>query len=208
MQKTLLILSILVFYYLGLNAQDQRFMGGLIIGLNAAQIDGDNAAGYRKAGLLVGLRGGAFLTEKTSITIDMLYSQRGSRRVPRVDEAFETYTISTPYIEVPLLFHYKDWRVEYDDGSFFYKVSAEAGPVISYLLNPKVENIVYETEVNNFNKVDIAWALGVSYYFTENMGISARYLRSITPLYNHNKHIKTLNSLYGYNFNFSVFYVL
>jgi len=208
MQKIQLILVLLMLSTICLPAQDQRFMGGVIVGLNAAQIDGDNAAGYRKAGLLVGLRGGAFLTEKTSITIDMLYSQRGSRRVPKINEAFDTYTISTPYIEVPLLFHYKDWRVEYDDGSFFYKVSAEIGPVISYLLDPKVENIVYETEVDDFNKVDIAWAAGVSYYFNENIGVSARYLRSITPLYNHNKHIKTLNSLFGYHFNFSAFYVL
>jgi len=208
MQKIFMLLFILSFSIFDLQAQDQRFMGGLIVGLNAAQIDGDNAAGYRKAGLLVGLRGGAFLSEKTSITFDMLYSQRGSRRVPRVDETFETYTISTPYVEVPVLFHYKDWRVEYEDGSFFYKVSAEAGLAVSYLLNPKVENIVYETEVDNFNKVDIGWVAGVSYYFNEKVGVSARYLRSITPLYNHNKHVKTLNSLYGYHFNFSVFYVL
>jgi len=208
MQKIILTFSFFCFLLISLHAQDQRFMGGVIVGLNAAQIDGDNAAGYRKAGLLVGLRGGAHLSEKTSITIDMLYSQRGSRRVPRIDEAFETYTISTPYIEVPLLFHYKDWRVEYEDGSFFYKVSAEAGLAVSYLLNPKVENIVYETEVDNFNKIDVAWAAGVSYYFNEKVGISARYLRSITPLYNHNKHMKTLNSLFGYHFNFSVFYVL
>ncbi|HHB78501.1 MAG TPA: PorT family protein [Saprospiraceae bacterium] len=208
MQKILVFLSFYILSSIHLQAQDQRFMGGVIVGLNASQIDGDNAAGYNKAGLMVGLRGGAYLTEKASLTVDMLYSQRGSRRVPKNDELFDPYTISTPYVEVPFLFHYKDWRVEYDDGSFFYKVSAEAGVAVSYLLQPKVENIVYETEVDNFNKIDLAWVLGVSYYFNENIGVAARYLRSVTPVYNHNKHMKTFNSLYGYNFNFSVFYVL
>lgn len=184
-------------------------MGGIIVGLNASQIDGDLAAGYNKAGLLVGLRGGAYLTEKASITIDMLYSQRGSRRVAKADEAyFDTKNISTTYIELPLLFHFKDWRVEYDDGSAYHKVGIEAGPVVSYLLQPTVENTVYDTEADNFNTIDIAWTLGVSYYFNEHIGLTARYLRSVTPVYNHNKHIKTLNSLYGYNFSFSMNYVL
>lgn len=208
MQKYTLIF-ILLFFTLFTHAQERRFMGGAVIGLNAAQIDGDNAAGFNKAGLVAGIRGGAFLTDRSMVTLDMLYSVRGSHRAPRKGEAFfETFDITTTYIEVPLLYHFKDWLVEYDDGSQFYKVSIETGPVISSLLNATAQNTQYSVETDNFAKLDLGWSFGVSYYFNEHIGVTGRYHRSINLLYNNKNYNQNLNKLRAYHFNFSLFYVL
>jgi len=208
MQKYLLIFVLTLGFTLHLHAQDQRFVAAAVVGFNASQIDGDRAAGYEKPGIVLGIRGGANLIEKMSLTFDILYSQRGSKRVPRGEEIFEPYGINTPYVELPFQFHYKDWLVAFDDGSEYYRVSIEAGPVVSYLLKPTVTNLVYESEIDNFNKIDLGITGGVSYYFGEHLGFSARFLKSITPLYNNQKHKKNFESLRGYNFNFSLIYSL
>ncbi len=185
-------------------------MGGLIVGMNASQIDGDQAGGFNKVGLVAGIRGGFYLSEKSMITIDMLYSQRGSQRKPnpKLGDNFAPYSINTPYIEVPLLFHFKDWKQEYEDGSSYHRVSAEAGLAFGYLINPTVTNYHYDKEIQNFNKIDIGWTIGVSFYFNEHIGFSSRFQRSLTPLYNNQKYVKNFERLLGYHFNFGVFYVI
>jgi len=208
--KKYLLLAWLTFHWLApTHAQDRRFIAGLLAGFNASQIDGDNASGFHKAGLFFGLRGGYRMSERMGITMDLTYSQRGSRRVPNQYETFDPYFISTTYAEVPVMFYFKDWLVEgTGDDDSYYKVGVALGPEVSFLIKAKAENSGFEGQVENFNKTDIGWTAGISYYFSPRLGITARYLRSFTLLYNNKKHNQNLNKLLGYNFNFSLSYVL
>ena len=66
-----------------MTAQDaaRRFGGGLVLGFNASQIEGDRASGYRKVGFNVGLRGKIRLNDSRMwVTTDLLSGRTHSRR--------------------------------------------------------------------------------------------------------------------------------
>lgn len=59
------------------NAKD--FKSGILLGINASQVDGDQNGGYNK----LGLQGGFFVSqqfwEKSGLQLEILYSQKGSQ---------------------------------------------------------------------------------------------------------------------------------
>ena len=72
------VLSIAIFLFFTFAAfSQQRFKAGIVAGINAAQVDGDLAAGYNKIGLLGGLRVTTVLSNKFDVSLDFLYSQQG-----------------------------------------------------------------------------------------------------------------------------------
>ena len=80
-----------------------RFGGGVILGFNAAQMDGDRAAGYNKVGLNTGLRGTVRLNDegKWLLSTELLFSQRGARSVER-DYFITNWKATLNYIEIPV----------------------------------------------------------------------------------------------------------
>jgi len=87
----------------------QSIKGGLAVGLNATQVDGDEVYGYHK----YGLNAGAFATipvgKKFSFSIETAYSQKGSYQSPQyADSLSGEYKLILNYVEVPLLFQYTD----------------------------------------------------------------------------------------------------
>ncbi len=114
-------------------AQGQRFIGSVIAGGNVSQVDGDEVAGYYKWGFNGGLSVMMPLDNKFHwfATIELLYSQKGSFQnhiranaslsdtnalqwhnenptVPFDDKI--KYKLNLDYVEVPVIFHYEDWR--------------------------------------------------------------------------------------------------
>ncbi|NJN33315.1 MAG: PorT family protein [Saprospiraceae bacterium] len=72
---------ILIFCFatpLFLTAQN-RFKAGLIVGINAAQINGDNQDGYNKLGLSLGIRGGFDVAETADLTVELFYNNKGAK---------------------------------------------------------------------------------------------------------------------------------
>src|SRR5207249_3932615 len=57
----------------------RTFIGGLIVGCNFTQVDGDNYAGYHRAGLNAGGIVYANLGDHLAASLEILYSQKGSR---------------------------------------------------------------------------------------------------------------------------------
>lgn len=162
-------------------AQEQRFRAALVAGLNAAQIRGDASAGYNKLGLRGGLRGIVLLTNRTEASIDILFSQRGAQTERRIGNVNPPRTIQLDYIEVPIMFHLKDWL---DDEETYYRVTAHGGLSFGRLFRADAFDIsVLETEVENFAEVDISFTLGATYHLSDNFGLSALYTRSFNRLY-------------------------
>ncbi len=178
----------------------QRFRAGLIFGLNAAQLNGDDSAGYNKLGLNGGLRGTAMLRDKMDLVIEMLYSQRGS---------FERFVvgdqkISLNYIEVPVMVSYKDWYQEEGD---YYKVQAVGGFSYARLLNASAFGSLHDGEVENFNTNDFSFTIGFDVMFTKHFGLGTRWTRSLNRLYDSRDHATGLNSLLGYFLTFRGMYM-
>lgn len=162
----------------------QRFKAGLIAGVTAAQIDGDQSAGYHKLGLQGGLRGVTILSPKQEASIEILYSQRGSRNQPKT---FPEFSTTLGFIEVPVQWHYNDWLVEGEDNEpDWYRVQFNVGLSYSRLLNTSDKyNDGYGiySAIPYLKKNSYCFLVGASLYATRHVGFSFRYHRAINKLY-------------------------
>jgi hypothetical protein len=166
----------------------QRFGAGIIVGLNAAQVNGDDLAGYNKLGLRGGLRGITYLSDKTEINIDILFSQRGSASELVANNSLPRRLVNLNYIEVPVTFTFKDWQ----DERGFYKVHFQGGLAYSRLISSKVDFFaIIESEQDNFAANDLAITLAGGFYVNESFGLNVRWSRSIFPFYDNDKHLNS-----------------
>ena len=207
-QSLLLILCVMAI--LPLQAQTQRFKAGLVLGVNASQINGDDVAGFDKLGLRGGIRGVAVLGERTDLSVDILFSERGSASELIAGNAGFRLLVRTRYVEVPVLFHYRDWLS--DKGH--YQVHVAGGLSYGRLFSSFVEGFgIIEEEQTNFNANDISIVAGIGYAPSPKFELAIRYNRSLTPLYNNQKHLNTAGipkfkyMLWGYFLNFDMIYL-
>ncbi len=124
------IFCLFLFVTLLLPLKAQKFIGGVVAGMNLSQVEGDEVNGFKK----VGFNGGGLVMlplnrKKTFFaTVELLYNQKGAyqRNTSSGADAFPYgdtvlfdpgfphknnkiyYNLRTDYVEVPLLFHYED----------------------------------------------------------------------------------------------------
>ncbi len=164
-----------------LQVQAQRFKAGVIVGFNAAQIDGDATAGFNKIGVRGGLRSTILLQDKMDIGVDILYSQRGSQSGLIAGNIVDQLKINLQYVEVPVTFNYSDWYQEEDD---YYRVQFTGGLAYGRLINYNFDGSGLESLTDFLSKDDINITVGVSYFINPSWGFSFRYNRSLTYLFN------------------------
>ncbi|MEM9990361.1 MAG: outer membrane beta-barrel protein [Bacteroidota bacterium] len=142
----------------------QRFEGSLVAGTTFAQLNGDNLAGYNKLGLVAGGRVAAVLNPKWRLSMDILYSQRGSRRGEREVSTYHRFALN--YVEVPVMIYLTDWKIEFGTG-FSY----------NHLINYSIEDINGEdaTQVFDLKNNDLAFVADATYYTNPNFGIGLRW---------------------------------
>jgi len=143
----------------------QRFIGGVAVGMNVTQVDGDEVFGYNK----VGFNGGPYVKlmldkkQRFSITMELLYTQKGAvRKYPAPndvniaigDTAFIDpryaevngkyfYNLRTDYLEIPLLLHFEDPKSKFGVG-----------------IGITWARLVYIKEMqHDFRRVDSAWSV-------------------------------------------------
>ncbi|NLH51351.1 MAG: PorT family protein [Bacteroidales bacterium] len=126
--KKLFFLSLILLLALCIpRTEAQVFRGILIGGFNLSQVDGDEIYGFTKLGANIGAGAMLPFNKKWSVTMETVFSQKGSRQAPIYVDTMPDGTVITGqyslrlnYVEVPLLIHFTDKEV----------VSAGAG--ISY----------------------------------------------------------------------------
>ncbi len=185
LHRTTIISTLLFFFFINYTqAQEQRFKAGLILGANLSQIDGDLSAGYIKLGLSGGLRGVAILGEKSELSIELLFDQRGSRSQSIFDDDFFPFKITNNYVSVPVVFNFMDWL---DESEEYYKLHFHAGASYGRLLNSTVDdedpNSSLSVISTFFNRDDVALLVGATFYTGPHLAITGRFSRSILPLY-------------------------
>ncbi len=153
----------------------QGFKAMGILGMNASQLDGDGLYGFNKLGLSVGGRLSYTSTSIYDLSLEMLYSQRGSST--QIFGATESDRIELNYLEFPIIFSLRDWLVE-DEG--YYKVRAETGISYGYLFGVSVPSSFDEL---NFKKHDVSWIVGAGLNITKRIGFSVRYTTSLYNMY-------------------------
>lgn len=195
---TKLVALLMVLLPLIVDAQKEdnrnRFKATVLLGFNAAQLDGDELKGYNKVGLLAGVRGTTILNEKWSGDVELLFSQKGSSEtIKPVDTTDGRYQIHLNYVEVPLLVSYH-----------LEKLSIRFGASYARLLGAKTAEGVNDFLDDFFKKNDFSILAGVDYHFNEIWGIELRFTRSVvnildTTQINH-------NALNGHHFGMVVSY--
>lgn len=160
---------------LTMNMDAQRFGGGLKLAGTLSQIDGDNAYGFNKPGFEVGVYGKAALSKSIDLELNFSYNQRGSRST--IDDRAQV-NFNLKYLDIPVYIVLKDW-LNVQGQKEYYRMHFFGGLSFGYLMSSS--SLFGEDE--DFRKTDISWALGVSYFYTRNWGVTAKYTRSITPLY-------------------------
>ncbi len=191
-------------------AQESIFGLHAVLGANASQISGDQLAGFDKVGLHLGLRGTVELSEKAGFSVELLYSQRGSRPDIFNDVVDPDINITLRYLDLPVYLTYADW---YDVEQGYHKAFGLTGLSYGRLIeastfdhfNTGDEDL--DLLVKEFNSNDISWLFGFGFRLSNHFIVSARYTRSINWLLNARKKELNASSLRTYFLTFRGEYV-
>jgi hypothetical protein len=187
----LLFAMLLAAFSQAVNAQSyyeetqRTFYGGLLAGTNFTQVDGDNFAGYHKVGLNVGGIVYTQFAERFAASLEILFSQRGSRAhqtQPSNRQQFliSKYNIDLNYAEVPIMLNYFDRK----------KAHAGAGFSYAQLISSKETVVTTDASVNAidlndqypFKKYDVNFLLGGSLHLYKGIFLSLRFQYSLLPV--------------------------
>ncbi len=192
MKRIFFILSLLLSLTVSVSSQSYGFDAHLIAGLSAAQIRGDDLAGFNKVGFEGGIGASYEIRFNMDLGLELLYSQRGSRPELGFGSNRISPVFNLDYLSIPVVFSIKDWLKEFENEISYYKVKAEAGLAYSRLLEGSVEGdlgTLGTQELSDaFKQNEIMWLLGLVYQFNHRMGARLRYNRSITKLFKTTDH--------------------
>jgi len=161
----------------------RTFYGGLIAGANFTQVDGDNYAGYHKIGMNVGGIVYTRFDEHLAASIEILYSQKGSRahkeQQTNTGNIITQYDVNLNYAEVPLQLCYFDRR----------KSHFGAGISIARLVSVKEDGSLVRPPANPINfddypfrKMDYSFIVGGSLHLWQGLFLNARFQYSLRPI--------------------------
>ena len=168
--------------------------------MNVASLSKDASLEDQKS--KIGFNAGVFanipLASSFSVQPEVLYSQYGAK-VKSTDEFtalgtttrnVESFSTHLDYIAVPVMFQY----------NFVPNFYVEAGPEFGFLVSAKnkgdrtttvtnasgttTSSASYTDDINkdNLNTFNFGIGLGAGYYFTDNLGITARYVAGVTDV--------------------------
>ncbi len=171
MKKITIIFLLVLCSYLGYG---QTFSGGLVLGSNFSQIDGDAVAGYSKFGVNAGFISEIPITENWIIGFEILFSQKGSATrssfVSRSGVVGNRFKIIWDYAEIPILIKYRDTR-----GGLTFGVGASFNRLVR---NKYIEDGLDLTESYFSNSqpknLDINAMAEMTYMFSDFFGLNLR----------------------------------
>lgn len=171
--------------------QDQRtFYGGLLFGVNLTQVDGDNYAGYHKAGLNAGGIVYMNLGEHIAPSLEILFSQKGSRGHKEQLSNTNTYLIQhydikLNYAEVPIMLNYFDRRKSHFGAGFSYSQLISSQETV---VTPKTGSTsVFPDSIDldkayPFRKFDINFLISGSLHLYKGLFLDVRFQYSVIPI--------------------------
>jgi len=155
-------------------ASAQRFLGGISVGANFTQVDGDQFYGFRHVGLNFGPMAILPFGKKKqwSVSMELLYSQKGSYHKGNTDTTY--YHLNLNYIDIPVMVHFTDKEV----------ISAGVGFCYGQLVGKKESTLPDSIMVpnSNFLPYDLSVLGEVSLRLWNRLWINVRYQYSMISL--------------------------
>lgn len=173
---------------------DRLFRASVWIGANAAQIDGDDLAGYDKLGINAGARVFVRLHENWQPSIGIYYSQKGSSSELIGSSDLQT-KYSLDYAQIPIMFNYVDQRVIFSVGLAYGQL------VRSNVIRQGLED---DGILDLYKSSDFSFIGGATFFVTEKIGFTLAWERSLINLINDPTQQSQVNKLItlqaGYQF--------
>lgn len=151
------------------------FFGSIVLGMNAAQIDGDTYSGFKKAGLNMGLGAYVRFHPRWLGNLELLYSQKGAREMnlyesPAVGTVPLGYRARLNYIEIPLCLSYLVYdKLHFGGGLSYSRVLSDKEEIDSYTTLQSLSSD------NTFRKQDINYLISLQYQLYDNLFVRVRY---------------------------------
>lgn len=169
--KTRNICIIAVLFFISLNTNAQRFKGGILVGMNASQIDGDSWSGFYKTGLLAGAFVFTEFQDKFGAQLEIKYSGKGA--APQKDSYDYPKKVRLNYIDVPVLGTFKP--IEH--------LKLEAGLSINYLFKAEYyDGAWFNYGDDGPNPFEAAVVIGLNYTFFTRFDLNVRWNSSLVPI--------------------------
>ncbi|WP_027379362.1 porin family protein [Chryseobacterium daeguense] len=156
---------------------------GIKAGMNVSSLTNDS--GLEDQGSKIGFNAGVFanipVASSFSIQPEVLYSQYGDKYDQVIAGTRYSRARHLDYITVPVMFQY----------NVIPNLYLEAGPEFGFMVNAKNKfknetdnNTINETGdyKDSLNKFNFGIGLGAGYYFTDNIGLTARYVAGLTDI--------------------------
>lgn len=174
MKRFLILIFLQLFFFF---VQAQRFHAGIIGGLVTSQVHGDGFWGFNKAGLVGGGFAKANLNENWDAQFEIVYVQKGSRKIPRPSKGdYTSYSLQLDYAEVPVLVRYIMKK----------KFAFEAGIAVGGLVREEeISNdisIITTQPNSHFKKTDFSVLIGMNFLLKGNVDFNIRYTNSFLPV--------------------------
>lgn len=186
--KRIIIISTLFFCFTQLliaqkEQEEGIFTAAIVAGISLSQIDGDDDASYSKVGMNIGARGGVKFGEKMELCTEILFSQKGAT----INHQGIIYHLD--YIEVPVLFYYKDWKDTDRKNREYMRVMVGLGFSYSRLVNSGTyKNKIWVNADNTpgyedpFLKNDFMFMVDANFFFFRNWALNFRWSRSLANI--------------------------
>ena len=152
----------------------QNLGGGLVLGMNFSQIDGDNESGYRKPGASLGGYVSFQLTEKLEIQPEILWDQLGSVS----KNGFFNNRFN--YFSFPIMLNFE---IPVILGEERRMLKLQAGPVPGLILNAKdkLRSPTNQDITEDQNNVDVRANVGAVFELNHSISFSLRGGYSMLP---------------------------
>ncbi len=170
--------------------EDERtFYGGISVGGNFSQVDGDNFAGFHKAGWNAGVIVYTKLADRLAVGLELLYAQKGSRagqnQVPKVGNDQNTiifdYKIKLNYAEIPVIINYFDKRSNHFGAGLSYSRLFRSSELYKDGTGTTFEN---DSKIYPFRKSDLSFIVNANAHIWKGLFWNLRYHYSLISIRN------------------------
>lgn len=172
-------------------APDQTRLGiraGVALGLDAAQVDGDDYAGFSKLGLNGGFYAQIPVSKMFFFSTEILYVQDGGK-APTIQGQVLEYRAKFDYAQVPVLFHFQDKEAFNLGLGFSYGRLVSQTIYADEIEQPQAtictgkpdDTSILNPQFICLKRNDWRAVADAKYLFTPNFMINVRYAYSMVP---------------------------
>ena len=169
-------LIVLLLTIVSLSGFSQRFEGGVLVGLNASQVDGDNYSGYHKPGIALGGYVQTNLSRTVYAGMELKFAQKGSRNIDSLaTDGQIKYIMRLNYVDLPVYLGFRTGE----------RISLLVGVSPGYLISGTEYNDygkLTEQDQKAFSEFDLQGLLGFRFQFTKRLFVDLRGAYSVLPI--------------------------